>query len=215
MTAAAIALATLRFAVWELALFAAAIRLAGLLGWHEDKPPEERWLAILSIQLTLESSFAALFSFAGWNSQAAYWLVAVMLLAAFARPNVRPPLPGHKSGMFPFLAALLAPLVFLSFKPVEEIDSINYLHYLIDWMANRATPYTFATNYVAFWELSFLPVWSVTGVDLFFPLLALKAIALMAAALWLVGREIGWDGPALMWTIAGALAMRHYWIEFS
>src|SRR6185503_6396001 len=97
----------------------------------------------------------------------------------------------------------------------EEIDSINYLHYLIDWMANRATPYTFATNYVAFWELSFLPVWTVTGVDLFFPLLALKAVVLLGLSLWLAGRELGLDGPGLLWVIAGALAMRHFWIESS
>ena len=38
---------------------------------------------------------------------------------------------------------LTVPLVLLAFRPVEEIDSINYLHYLIDWMGNRATPYVF------------------------------------------------------------------------
>ena len=68
----------------------------------------------------------------------------------------------HPSGKisaihFALLAALAVPLLCLSFHPVEEIDSINYLHYLIEWMGNRATPYTFATNYVAFWELSFPP----------------------------------------------------------
>ena len=95
---------------------------------------------------------------------------------------------------YALIAALLVPLVLLAFKPVEEIDSINYLHYLIEWLANRATPYTFATNYVAFWELSFAPVWMVTRVDLFFPLLALKAVVLMVLGLWLVGRQLGVPG---------------------
>jgi hypothetical protein len=113
------------------------------------------------------------------------------------------------------MSALIVPLLFLSFRPVEEIDSINYLHYLIEWMANRATPYTFATNYVAFWELSFLPSWIFTGVDWFFPILALKAVALLALALWLLGRELGLSGPILGWTIFGALVMRHYWFQYS
>ncbi len=96
-----------------------------------------------------------------------------------------------------------------------KIDSINYLHYLIEWMANRATPYTFATNYVAFWELSFLPTWMVTRVDLFFPLLALKAVVLLGLALWLAGRELGLRRGLLLWTVFGAIALRHLWFEFS
>ena len=116
---------------------------------------------------------------------------------------------------FALLAALAVPLVCLSFHPVEEIDSINYLHYLIDWMGNRATPYIFATNYVAFWELSFLPAWTVTGVDAFFPLLALKSLALLALAAWLVGRELGLRGPLLLWTVATSLTLRHLWFESS
>jgi len=103
--------------------------------------------------------------------------------------------------------------VLLAFKPVEEIDSINYLHYLLDWMANRATPYTFATNYVAFWELSFLPTWTVTRVDLFFPLLALKSVVLLALSGWLLGRELGLRRGLLAWTVFGGVMMRHFWIE--
>src|SRR5262249_43121146 len=113
------------------------------------------------------------------------------------------------------LTALAGPLLLLSFKPVDEIDSINYLHYLIDWMANRATPFTFATNYVAFWELSFLPTWMVTGGDLFFPLLAMKAVILAALAAWLIGRELEIPDTLLLLTVAGAVAMRHYWFGAS
>jgi hypothetical protein len=98
---------------------------------------------------------------------------------------------------------------------VEEIDSVNYLHFLIDWMANRATPYTFATNYVAFWELSFLPAWVVTRVDVFFPLIALKGVALLGLGAWLVGRELGLRRGLLLWTVFGCLAMRYCWFGYS
>ena len=185
MNAGAILLAIVRFACWEAALLAASIRLARLIGWRDDRRTAELWLAVLAIQLTLESSFAAIFSFAGVNSQPTYWVAAGVCLLVGIVGQVNdlprfvkrsgsggPPTADQPSGgqvgdlphklLYALIAALVAPLVLVSFKPVEEIDSINYLHYLIEWLANRATPYTFATNYVAFWELSFAPAWMVT-----------------------------------------------------
>ena len=213
MTAALILAALAKFIVWEAALFAASVRLARLVGWGKDHDPAEWWLAVIAIDVTLESTGAALFSFARWNSILAYAVVAV-LLALWGRPPGLRGTPRSRSSL-PYstlmLAALLAPLILLSFKPVEEIDSINYLHYLLDWMANRATPFTFATNYVAFWELSFLPAWTITRVDLFFPLLALKSVALVALGAWLIGSELGVERKLLLWTVAAAIAMRHYW----
>ncbi|HEV2445956.1 MAG TPA: hypothetical protein VGS58_08545, partial [Candidatus Sulfopaludibacter sp.] len=191
LTAAAIMLAAVRFAGWEAALFAASIPLARICGFGRFRRAEEQLLAVLAIEVTLESSVAGLFSFLRMNSQPVYWTTAAVGLAGVAasragRDSIRQfarALTRFQVFRYPrsagVAAALLAPLFFLSFRPVEEIDSINYLHYLIEWMANRATPYTFATNFVAFWELSFLPAWMVTRVDLFFPLLALKALAIL------------------------------------
>jgi hypothetical protein len=232
MTPGAIFLAIVRFAGWEAALFAAAIRLARLAGWRGPRTVEF-WLAVLAIQVTLESSFAAVFSFAGVNSQPAYWVAgAVCLVVALvgrtgvpSGPSARVPLDpllrsdaadksdwnAGRRWSYAYVAALAVPLIPLSFKPVEEIDSINYLHYLIEWMANRATPYTFATNYVAFWELSFAPAWMVTRVDLFFPLLALKAVALMALGLWLVGKELRIPRGLLLQAVSASVAMQHFW----
>jgi hypothetical protein len=239
MTASAIFWATVRFVCWEAALFAVAIRIARLVGWRTGPWTVEFWLAVVAIQVTLESSIAAAFSFAGVNSQAAYWIAAGLCLAgAFVGrtpwsapdPLVRlflrseqedqgvgrgPGGPPHSRLRlvlpYALIAALLVPLVLLSFKPVEEIDSINYLHYLIEWLSNRATPYTFATNYVAFWELSFAPVWMVTRVDVFFPLLALKAVVLTVLGLWLVGRQLCVPRGLLVWTVFGSVVMQHYW----
>jgi hypothetical protein len=197
--------ATVRFAVFETAVYTAAARLARPFG-------PDRWLALIAFDVAIESSVAGALSFAGLNSPAAYWLIAAALAIYGRWPDLKWP---RWTASAVTLAALAAPLVLLAFRPVDEIDSINYLHYLIDWMANRATPYSFATRYVAFWELSFLPVWTVTRVDLFFPILALKGLAVLGAAAWLLGRELDVPRYTLGWTVFGALTMRHYWLEYS
>jgi len=196
----------LKFALWEWVMFAAALSVAARLGWRHGV---EKWLAVLAIEITLESSIAAAFSFTRLNTTAGYWIV--LILCAFAAPAWRDALGKQRWNW----ALLFAPLVLLSFRPVEEIDSINYLHYLIEWMANRATPYTFATNYVAFWELSFLPTWIITRMDWFFPLLALKAVVLIALGAWLAGVELGVPTRLLLLTVFGAILMRHYWYAYS
>jgi hypothetical protein len=218
MSPAAIVFSILRFAVWQACVLALAVRLARALGWR--LPSVEGCLAALAIDVTLEASLAGALSFARMNSGPAYWAFAAAAAAAWLLgkrlPGLRWPAPGRwAERSWPFMAALLAPLALLSFRPVEEIDSINYLHYLIDWMANRATPYTFSTNYVAFWELSFLPAWVVTRVDLFFPLIALKGVALLGLGAWLVGRELGLRRELLLWTVFGCLAMRYCWFGYS
>ncbi|HWC98517.1 MAG TPA: hypothetical protein VG456_17275 [Candidatus Sulfopaludibacter sp.] len=194
------ALALLQFVCFQAALFAAATALVG------RRPAA--LLLVLAVELTLESSLAALFSFTHANSPVAYWIAAlVCAVAAAASGRLR--LPTIK--VAPLVAALLAPLALLAFHPVDEIDSINYLHYLIEWMANRATPYDFATYYVAFWELSFLPTWVVTKLDVFFPLLALKALAIFALAAWYLGRELRLKGALLTATVFGACVLPHLW----
>ncbi len=219
MSPVQIVVATLKFATWEAALFAAAIPLARAVGVDRFRRAEEQLLAILGLEIVLEATFAGNLSFIKANFEVYYWIFAAVcaLFGVWRRGDFF--LARLEIFRYPrtlaVLAALTVPLILLSFKPVEEIDSINYLHYLIEWMANRDTPYTFATNFVAFWELSFLPTWMVTKVDLFFPLLALKALMLLGLALWLVGRALGLRRGLLLWAVFGALLLRHLWFEAS
>jgi hypothetical protein len=199
------AAAAAKFTFFEGAVFTASARLARRFG-------ADRWLAIVAIDIAIDATLAQALSFAHLNSAAAYWAAAAALALYGRWPDLKWPAAGKTAAA---MACLAVPLLLAGFRPVEEIDSINYLHYLIDWMANRATPYTFATYYVAFWELSFLPAWVVTGVDLFFPILALKAVAVLALAGWRVGRELDIRPATLAWTIFGAVSMRHYWLEYS
>jgi len=214
MTPAAILLATAKFALWEAACAAFSFAAA-----RACLPASalESWLLFLSFEITVESTVAAVFSFSRSNSAPAYWLAAAALaLAALAqrRRLQLPKLPPVRRWWpVPLAAAVALPLVLASFHPVREIDSVNYLHYLIEWMANRATPYSFATYYVAFWELSFLPTWIVTRVDLFFPVLALKSVAVLALAAWLAGGELGLRRWRLALAVAAGCVFAYLWSE--
>lgn len=217
-----ILLAVLRFTAWETALFAAAGRLARAAGWvADDKSPRaERCLAVLGIQVGLEATLATAFSLTRMNSQAAYWVAAALCAAICVRARRAGP-PGLPAtgpawrGWAAALAAISVPAILVSFRPVQEIDSVNYLHYLIEWMGNHGSVYEFASYYSPFWEISFLPAWTVTRVDLFFSLLALKGVALVALAAWVLGLELGIPARRLAWIVPSIALMRHYWLEYS
>ena len=108
-------LAVLQFAAWEAAVFVASVRLARAFG-------VDRWLGILAIDIALEASIAQALSFAHLNSAGSYWTIAVAL-AIFGRwPDVKAPAAGRTAAA---MTALAVPLIMLSFRPVDEIDSIN------------------------------------------------------------------------------------------
>ncbi len=216
--------ALLAFACWEAVLFAAAIALVGTLG----RSAEERCLLILGVEITLESSLAGLFSCSRARIRPRLTgsrHFSSPDLPSLSGPREEVPLQAFPATLGP-PSPLPCPLCVAARRrvigpagaarlshPVDEIDSINYLHYLIEWMANRSTPYNFATYYVAFWELSFLPAWVVTQVDLFFPLLALKSLVLLALAAWLLGREFELRAVLLAATVLGVCLLRHLWFE--
>ena len=215
-------LALLRFTAWEAVLLAAAGRLAQAAGWGaDDKPPRaERWLVVLGIQVALEATLATAFSLARLNSPAAYWIAAVVCAvgclasgrAGAMRAAAGQPFWRHRAAA---IAAISVPAILVGFRPIQEIDSVNYLHYLIEWMGNHGSVYDFASYYSPFWEISFLPAWTVTGVDLFFPLLALKGVALVALAAWVLGLELEIPPERLAWIVPSIVLMRHYWLEYS
>jgi hypothetical protein len=218
--------AILLFAGWELAVGAAAAQLVYLLGWNrKDEPsPEQAFAAWLALDIAIACAMASLFSFARFNHRVVYALAgAALALAGFAFPRALRGFVASLRRLAIFddrltLAGILAlwtPVVCLSFRPVGEIDSLNYLHFLLEWMTNRATPYAFASNYVAFWESGFLPSWILTRTDLFFPLIALKAVVLVGVALYLAGAELGLPRRLLVWTVAGTIALQHFWFASS
>lgn len=208
--------------LWEFALFAFSCRAAWRWTAGRARDAEEFLLAALCADIALGCSIASAVSYLRLNGGPAYAVAAAALLL-LSRPR-RFPLYARRLGdvavfRHPFLSAGLAaafvPALILSLRPVQEIDSMNYLHYVLEWSANRLTPATFALNFVPFWETAFVPAWVLARTDTVFGLVALKPVVLAAAAVFLVGRELGVAPRIALLTSAASLAMRHYWWPYS
>ena len=212
------------FIFWEAAVTLAAVRAAWWCGWGRESAPEENLLALTGCNVVIASLIASGLSFARINSAPAYWVAggALCTLGYGARPALQAFAASLRElAIFRYpitlalLAALWVPLFLFALRPAGEVDSMHYLHYLLEYMANRLTPYTFHINVVAFWELGFLPVWTLTRLDLFFPLIALKALVALASALFLLGRELDIGDRLLIWTTAAGMAFLHFWGGYS
>jgi hypothetical protein len=193
---------TALFLFWELSLLAFALGVVRRL-----RIPEV-WLGALAVQVLASSLAATAVGFARVNHAGVYGGLAVVALAAgvVMKPAWRWPTRWELAG-----AAFTGWLFLHGYRPVDEIDSLNYLHFLLEWMNNRLTPYSFSTNYVAFWELGFVPSWVLTRSENFFPFVGLKAVLVAVGALGLIAREL--ELPALVRraVVMAALAFPFFW----
>ncbi len=197
----------LAWVFWEIAVLAAALRLT-----RPRESPVETLAVVASLDILLGSGIAGALSFARLNSAASYLVIAVLLLAAALWRG----LPGLKlPSRWPLAIAPFLPLALLSFRPIQDVDSLNYLHYLLEWMGNRATPYTFFYGFVPLWELNFLPPLVLARSDLFFGLISLKALIVLVCAWYLAALELGLEPRLAALLTASAAAFRYVWFQHS
>jgi hypothetical protein len=175
------------------------------------RPGAERLALWLAFQILVAGAVAAALTFAGANSPAAYrTLAAAFLLAGFWRGRGMIPvrLPGFSpAALLGMGAALLAVVL----RPVEEIDSLYNLHYVLGWVSNESTPFRFAYNYVPFWELTYLPGIVLARSDAFLWVESLKAVALVGLLLYVLARELGLTERFALPVAGALLVFPHLW----
>ncbi len=210
--------------IWELGVFLAALRLLRVVGVTRDTAPSgaEFFACVAAADIVVASTLATAFSFARVNHPAVYVGTAAVLIVVClvrtgrfptrGRNGIEPP---QRPWLLAGLAALFVPLVIVAFRPVQEVDSLNYLHFLVEWMKNRLTPYDFGLNYVPFWELGFLPVLTLARSDLFFGLVALKSLVVLGGGLFALGLELAIPRRLVVVLVANVLAFQHFWGEYS
>jgi hypothetical protein len=161
----------LDYLFWEAGLAAACLAVV-----VRFRPLAMRLPLFLGLHMIVSALSAAALSHAHWNSPSAYRLLAVALLAVgtilawklFASTG------RHLARLFrpsPRTLAIwfaLGSVVVLSIRPMEEGDSLYNLHYVMGWVNNLTTPYTFSYNYVPLWDLASVPALVLTRSDYFF-----------------------------------------------
>lgn len=205
----------LEYLAWEAGVAAVAVAAA-----IRFRPLAMRVPLFLSVHVLLSSLSGAALSHSRSNSPAAYRVLAAVFVLAGAllvwkrlgsltKLLARLFQPGWQMLAMSFgLGALLA----LSIRPVEEGDSLYNLHYVMGWVNNLSTPYTFAYNYVPLWDLGSVPALVLTRSDYFFWFNSLKPILLLAAAMWLIARELRLPHTLAVWSIAALLTFPHLWL---
>ncbi|MEZ5355099.1 MAG: hypothetical protein R2762_20885 [Bryobacteraceae bacterium] len=190
---------------WELSLAAACWQLS-----PRSLPALERSAFAIALNLCFASLLASALSFAGWNSPAAYLTIATAL-AVYALSR-RDWTLGDPSAPGALAAAFLALLTAATIRPLEEVDSLYNLSYVVDWAANAATPYWNAYEYPAFWELTYLPAMILAKSAGVFWLQSLKPVVLLGCVLLLLARELGATRRLAIPAVAALLAFPHLWL---
>jgi hypothetical protein len=210
---------TALFLFWEIAILLAATRIALAASRGAKSPAEEFFAVVVSAAMLIEGIAASAISFAHANSIPGYTAVALLCLVCSARRAVVAELLKRLRGLslwqFGITAAVLLaaaiPLFFLTLKPIDESDSANYLHFLLEWRAGRSTPYNFSTYYVAFGTSRFLPSLVLSRTDWFFGFVALEPVLLLGLGLYLVAAEFEIPPRLRLWSVAAAVALEHLW----
>lgn len=200
---------------WEVAVAAVCLAVVVRL-----RPLAMRVPLFLGLHITVSALSASFFSFAHANTVFSYGALAAVLLvagAAFSWTRLGST-ARHLARLFRADARSLAiwfglgALLALSIRPLEEGDSLANLHDVMGWVQNLTTPYTFANNYVPFWDLASVPALVLTHCDYFFWVHSLEAVLLLGAAMWLIGRELQMPRGLATWSIAALLLFPHLWL---
>lgn len=192
--------------VWEAGLAAACWALL-----RSVAPIPERLALLVALDIATGGVAATALTFLHANSRGAYLTLAFVCLLFAARRAPLPALEWHPSWALGGGTVLFSILLVGVLRPVEEIDSLYNLHYILGWYRNQTTPFEFAYNYVPFWELSYLPALVVGRSDAFLWFQSLKAIVLVGLLLLLLARELDLPPRLMPAVLALALSFPHLW----
>lgn len=192
--------------VWEVGLAAASWRALRPV-W----PLADRLALLLALDIVTAAAAAAALTFLHANSPAAYLAIAAVCLLVSARRPRLPVVDSRRSWPLAAAALLFSVLLVSVLRPVEEIDSLYNLHYVLGWYRNQSTPFEFAYHYVPFWELTYLPALVIARSDAFLWFQSLKAVALAGVLLGLLARELELPRRLAPPALAMALTFPHLW----
>lgn len=224
----ALTIETLAFAYWELCLLLGSVRLVHIWSWKNGPPSASSadiWLFRLSTNIVLSAAIASLFSFAKLNGATSYLAAATLLLVMLyfnnfsqLKSDVRSllslfeePAVARHPWLLVVLTALGLPVLWMAMRPIDEIDSLAHLYFMLDWLRNETTPYVFANNYVSFWELTYIPSLAITRSDAFFWLASLKPVLIVSLGIYCLAKTFGLSRRLALVACLNSVALFHFW----
>jgi hypothetical protein len=216
---------------WELCLLLASVRLAYIFGCKYDVRnvhQAELLLAWLGINIILSAGIASVLSFAKFNGAGQYLVAATLLLVVLyfrsfsqLKSDIRrlasmfdETVMGRPGWLWIVSLTLLLPALLKAMRPIDEMDSLYHLNFMLDWLSNKTTPYVFAHHFVLFWELTYIPSMAITRSDLFLWLTSLKPVLVVGLGIYSIGRKLGFSRHLMLIGTLNSIALYHFWSFF-
>lgn len=196
----------LLFLLYEFSIFVACLNIFYRIGKNEDITTLKLIVLVIATSMVVSSLISTMFSFLQIHSLEYYLLAAVALAAALSFSVLKNDFRQYRifvssliNSVFESFASrknlvfllLLLPLLFNIIKLPGDIDSLAVMNSILPIAGNQINPYVFYYNYVAFWELSYIPSMAITGSDSFFWLDSIKPVILIGLGSYMVGRTLG------------------------
>lgn len=215
------------FAIFEVCIFFTSVRITYFL--LSNLEPSKIQLAIvwLVCDIIISSTIAEIFSFVHYNGSSQYVISSVILVFSLhmvKKSNLKQYkdfLVGIFDNLFTNILnwkmivafSFFLPILLWVIRPIDETDSLFVLNYMFGWISNNSTPYVMQANYVAFWELTYLPSMIITHTDNFLWLASFKSIILAGLTAYLVGRQIGLPSRLCWATTLSCILFVSLWIN--
>lgn len=215
------------FLLYEFFIFVTCLNIFYRIGRAEGIAASKILLLVISAGIAVSALLSTIFSFLMVHSMAHYLLAGaalagissmVLLRDDFARYRgfvsmlIHSLYEGLVSRRTLLILLLILPIILNIVKVPGDIDSVHVMDSLIPIAENRLTPYTFYYNYVAFWELSYVPSLVITDSDSMLWLNSAKPVILIGLAGYVLGRRLGI--PRLLASVLAVSGMLffHFWI---
>ena len=217
--------------LYEFSILMACVSIFYMIGRGESMTRLKLAVLVISTSMAVSSLIATVLSFLQTSDTVYYLLLAGALAAAlnllalvgggvFGRGRYGDFLCGLAHSAFESLFSrkalalllLLLPLLFSVIRPPDEADSLAVLHSVLSMASSHQTPYSFYWNYVAFWELSYVPSLTITSSDNFLWLVSVKPVILIGLGVCLAGRALGLPRLLIPLAALSAIMFFHFWI---
>jgi len=215
------------FFIFEFFVLFTGIRIIYLITKNIKKNFSEVELVIcwIAISLIISSIIPTFFSFLKFNGIWQYLVFSAIICLILHLSN-KSELNKYKNflintfnNIFGYLSdrkvlliiGIMLPFILVVIHPTDLGDDLFTMNFAFDWMFNQETPYQRPYNYVAAWEMSFLPSMVITNTDNFLWLNSFKALIIISLGTYLIGKTIKLPKYLIWSSVFSSIIFFQFW----